>query len=517
MKILHIVGVIVACLFIQACSPKTETSYTEQDFANAPISLAQAEQIFDYAYPQVIMKISQDVMQTVPFRQKVGLNHFIHFDHLAGPKQRAVVLANRNTLYSVGWVDLSQGPVIFETPDMGDRYYVMPLLDAWSNTFRSLGSRTTGQGAQKYVIVRAGWDGDLPHGYEVIISPTDMVWITGRIQADSAEDAVLAAELQDEYRLMTYQEFKGEGDPFVDYKPAFKALSVRRPVPYSLKMSAEDFYDTFFAMWANNPSPEADRGFLDMMGVLPDQGGGGPVTRFSDLAPDVQKVLTAGLKAKQAAYRKAFYEGTEQTEPWIFNLDPRMGNWGTEFSRRAYWCMWGLGTNIVEDAVYGVTQLDQDLIALNGANIYRIHFAPGETPPTEAFWSVTTYDAEGYLEENGLDRYDLGSNHTLRYNIDGSLDFFLSHTPPSDTKLNWVPAPKGDFKILLRVYWPDEAILDGGWALPPIEKVTSFAQDMPQDTIYFDQQEKRWRDDTGICHSCTPENGFGEDGKLLAQ
>ena len=149
-----------------------------------------------------------------------------------------------------------------------------------------------------------------------------------------------------------------------------------------------------------------------------------------------------------------------------------MGNWGIEFGRRAYWAMWGLGTNISQDAVYGVTQLDSELRALNGQNTYRIRFEPGELPPTNAFWSVTSYDVEGYLERNAVDRYSLGSNHRLSFNEDGTLDLFLTHSEPAGEGMNWVPAPAGDFKILLRIYWPKRKVLEGNWSLPDVELVS---------------------------------------------
>ena len=407
---------------------------TERSAATV-IAQADAEAIFDYAYPLVIMKISQDLMLTVPLRPRTDPNHFIHFRRLAQPEQRAVVLGNRNTLYSVGWLDLSQGPVVFEIPDMGDRYYVMPLLDAWTNTFESLGSRTTGQGAQTYLIANADFDGDVPDDATLITSPTNMVWITGRIQADSAEDAKAAVALQDAFTLMTLQERDTGIDPLDGFEPDFTFAKVGLPVPYSLRMEAQEFYDTFFKMWAANLGPMEDADMLDLFTRSGLELGDTP--RFSDLSADLQSALEQGLKAKQTEYAKAFYDGTAQSEAWLFNIDPGMGDWGTDFARRAYWAMWGLGTNISKDAVYGVTQLDSDLAPLQGENTYLIRFEPNTLPPTNAFWSVTNYDIEGYLERNPMDRYSLGSNHDLSYNADGSLDIYLSHTRPDEEPLNW--------------------------------------------------------------------------------
>ena len=132
--------------------------------------------------------------------------------------------------------------------------------------------------------------------------------------------------------------------------------------------------------------------------------------------------------------------------------------------------MWGLGANLVEDAVYGVSQLDADLAQMRGESLYRIHFDADELPPTNAFWSITTYDNEGYLEANEFDRYSLGSNHDLTFNADGSLDIYLSNVRPAGIS-NWTPTPVEEFKVLLRIYWPHESVLAGKWSLPPIERM----------------------------------------------
>lgn len=432
------------------------------------LSVQDAEAIFDYAYPLVIMKISQDMMFTAPFRPPSHPNQFIHFKRLAMPKNRAVVLGNRNTLYSVGWVDLSKGPVHFEIPDMGSRYYVMPLLDAWTNTFRSLGSRTTGQGAQKYLLVNASWQGQAPDGYEVIFCPTNMVWITGRIQADTPEDALAAGLLQNAYRLHTEQKATGNGDPFVGFEPTYKAIEVKKPVPFSLQMTAENFYNQFLRQWLTNPSPEEDAPMLALLakaGMPSDT-----KSTFANLPMKTQQILGEGLANKQKAYITAFYQGDKQETPWIFNRE-QMGTWGTDYSRRAYWAMWGLGANLVEDAVYGVSQLDATGQPLDGSGTYKLHFAAKDIPPTNAFWSVTAYDQDGYLEANDQHRYSLGSNHKLTYNADGSVDLYLAGKRPANENHNWVPSPQGHFKVLLRIYWPKSEALNGAWDIPPLKKL----------------------------------------------
>ncbi|MEM9622837.1 MAG: DUF1214 domain-containing protein, partial [Pseudomonadota bacterium] len=192
--------------------------------------------------------------------------------------------------------------------------------------------------------------------------------------------------------------------------------------------------------------------------------------RFEDLPVAVQQRLDAALQTKQQEYLAAFYQGTAQRESWTFNRE-QMGVWGTDYEHRAYWAMWGLGANLVEDAVYGVTQLDTQLQPLRGESVYRLRFPAGQTPPTSAFWSVTAYDIEGYLEANDQHRYSLGSHHDLQYNADGSLDLHLSARRPANETVNWVPTPAAEFKVLLRIYWPGAEVLDGTWQIPALEAV----------------------------------------------
>ena len=230
---------------------------------------------------------------------------------------------------------------------------------------------------------------------------------------------------------------------------------------------ANDFYNEFFKAWITNPPSEADEAIIKL---LQKAGVERHYTRsFESLTQPVIDQLTAGLHNKQISYLDAFYKGDAQTTPWIFNIQ-RMGTWGSDYARRAYWAMWGLGANLVEDAVYGVSQLDSDMQQMMGDQVYKLHFEANDLPPTSAFWSVTTYDNEGYLEKNELNRYSLGSNHDIEYNTDGSIDIFLSNKRPNNVS-NWTPTPVAEFKVLLRIYWPGEEVLRGAWALPPIMKV----------------------------------------------
>lgn len=434
----------------------------------SPEQLAQT--LADYAYPLVIMKISRDLMVNSSLRQKTTDNHLILFTQLAQPENTAVVLGNRDTLYTVAWIDLSKGPVAFSTPDMGDRYYVMPLLDAWTNTFQSFGSRTTGQGAQLYILYRKGDAKPNVPGYEPIEAPTSMVWLTGRIEVQGDDDLSAAQGIQSQFKVITFEQALTGADPFGDVEPEFIGADIGLPVPYSLKMSAEQYYNTFFDMLRTNPPLDADQSFVEAISKnLFDMGS---VDAFSDIESSVQELLRAGLKKQQDYLQATFTKGSAQKAPWILNKQ-EMGTWGVDYSTRAYWAVWGLGANLVEDAVYGVTQLDADLQQLSGDNRYEMHFDAGDIPQVRGFWSLTAYDIEGYLEENQWKRYQVGQNYNIQTDDDGRLRIVLSSDKPGDiNEENWLPVPKGDFKLLFRMYWPEPSVLAPSYELPAIGRIT---------------------------------------------
>jgi hypothetical protein len=107
-----------------------------------------------------------------------------------------------------------------------------------------------------------------------------------------------------------------------------------------------------------------------------------------------------------------------------------------------------------------------------GPNKYTLHFERGATPPANAFWSVTLYDAEGFQVANSLNRFALSSWMPLKFNVDGSLDlYFQNESPGKEKEANWLPAPKAAFNLLIRIYSPKSEALTGRWNPPPVTKV----------------------------------------------
>jgi hypothetical protein len=165
---------------------------------------------------------------------------------------------------------------------------------------------------------------------------------------------------------------------------------------------------------------------------------------------------------------------------WSMNTDT-MGVYGNYYLKRAIIAQYGLGANLPEDAIYPANLADSTGQPLNGANAYAIHFDKGATPPVDAFWSITLYDAQGYQAANPLNRFALSSWMPWTYNADGSLDlYFQNESPGAEKEANWLPAPKGPFNLTMRLYAPRSEALTGRWNLPAVTQVDAVVNVMPQ-------------------------------------
>jgi hypothetical protein len=134
----------------------------------------------------------------------------------------------------------------------------------------------------------------------------------------------------------------------------------------------------------------------------------------------------------------------------------------------------GIGGNSVQEAMYPIYAVDAAGQKLDGANRYTMHFAPGQLPPVNAFWSLTMYELpQSLLVANPINRYLLNSPMLPQFvkDADGGLTFYIQNdSPGKDKEPNWLPAPKGPFIAAMRLYWPKEAALDGSWKAPPMTK-----------------------------------------------
>jgi hypothetical protein len=414
-----------------------------------------------YGYAPVAMVATRAIQTAVPDNSKQGQAPINQFDYqrvLTTPSDRLVIRPNADTLYTTAWLNLGSEPIVLHVPDTAGRYYLIPMLDAYSNQFASVGSRTTGTGEGNYAIVGPRWRGSVPESVNgVIHAPTNTVWMIGRTLVNGESDLQDAVAVTSQYKLIllsSYPQFLRNGTytpptgvPVTSPNPDF----VASPVTTSLGFSKPEFFDVLAKYALENPPSQQ---FLQASVLVLDG--------FLH-----QNQLTSGVVSEASSAMYNELQATAKNENgWSFHLN--IGNYGTEYLLRAAVTKFGFGTNVPEEAVYMSTDEDITGASLSGTSSYVIHFAPGQTPPEKGFWSVTVYGQDGFFVENAIHRYDVGSQTGLVNNPDGSLDIFLQAAEPQTMQSNWLPVPAASFNLTLRIFWPDQSVLDGTWVPPTL-------------------------------------------------
>jgi hypothetical protein len=417
-----------------------------------------------YFYPLVMMDVTRRQSINTPAGTKAGFgapNEFHHFRAFPTADMRAVVRPNFDTLYSLAWLDLTAGPVILHAPDTDNRYYMLPLLDMWTDVFATLGKRTTGTVAQDVVIAGPGYTGDLPAGLAVIAAPTPHVWIIGRTQTNGPADYDAVHKVQDGYGITPL------GKPVEHVVDAGCDISTEPPQTVN-SMSAVDFFSYAANLLTTNPPHGSD---FDQLARIANLGiAAGRAFDADGFSAEQRAEIDAGYAAAQHDMRPALPTLGASVNGWI-TFTETMGVYGNYYFKRAVVALIGLGSNPPEDAVYPLLITDADGNATTGDNDYTIHFDADKLPPVSAFWSVTMYDADGFQVANELDRFAIGDRDPLTYNADGSLDLYLQHTKPGPQhEPNWLPAPLAPFGLTMRLYAPKREVITGQWHPPPVHR-----------------------------------------------
>jgi hypothetical protein len=447
--------------------------------ANRTISVTEPEAVeigteaYVYGYPLVTMEMTRRVMTNVatPDGKHAPMGQFAMMREYPTAAFHDVTAPNADTLYALAWLDLSREPYIFSIPDAQGRYYLMPMLDAWTNVFQVPGKRTTGTKAQKYAITGPTWRGTLPAGATEYKSPTDLVWILGRTYCTGTpEDYKEVHAFQDKLSLVplsaygkSYSPPAGRVDPSIDMKTA-----VRGQVD---ALDAEAYFKLMTDLMKNNPPAVADAPIMARMsriGIVP-----GQTFDITKLEPATAAALQQVPKLAAQKIMASFASTGTLVNGWGIML--KTGEYGNDYLDRAFITGIGLGANRPEDAVYPTSLTDADGKPYDGANKYAMHFDKGDLPPVQGFWSLTMYNAELFFVDNPLNRYTLSERNKFKFNPDGSVDLYLqAANPGADKESNWLPAPDGRFIPMLRLYWPKEtapSILNGTWKPPAVQQV----------------------------------------------
>jgi hypothetical protein len=439
---------VVACGKTEAPPPPPKAPVVVAPTVNEEMKRAATE-VYVYALPLVLMDLTKQV-QTA----KAPVNTFQ--SRRGGASAAAeVVDPNPDVLYSEAWLDLTREPIVLSVPDTRGRYYVMAMLDAWTNVFQSTGKRTTGTKKGDFAIVGPKWKGELPNDVDEIKAPTDMVWLLGRTESNGRADEAAVAKLVEQYKLTPLGQWR---------KKTGHAPAATPPGG-----DVQTFFTRFAALLPGNPPAKEDAAVvatIKKLGIVAGQ----PFTTSKLDAASAKGVEDGAKGALDAIVAAAKGSVGDLRNGWTIHWDE--GRYGTNYGLRAVIAWLGLGANAPEDAIFPSTHLDAGGHPLSGAYKYVLHFDKGKTPPTDGFWSLAMYNDKQSFVANPLDRHAIGDRDKLKFNADGSLDLYLqSEDPGRDNESNWLPAPKGNFSVILRVYWPKQELLDRSWTPPAIKRV----------------------------------------------
>ena len=427
-------------------------------------------QAYMYLYSLVTVDLTRKQLTNVerPEGIHAPMNAFASLGEYPTAEMKVVVRPNFDTLYSSAWLDLTKEPMIVSAPNTDGRYYMLPMLDMWTDVFASPGWRTTGTEAQSWAIVPPRWTGKLPNGVGRIDAPTPYVWIIGRTKTDGPADYDAVHKIQAGYKITPLsrwgkpaQPVTGKIDPAVDMKTPPKIQVDTMPAGRFFSYAAE--------VLKLQPPHLTDQPIVALMrriGIEP-----GKSFDIDKAEPTVRHALETAPEDAQRLMAWKLKTLARVVNGWSMNTDT-MGVYGDYYLKRAIVTQLGLGANVPEDAIYPINLADATGKPLDRANKYTLHFDKGMTPPASAFWSVTLYDQEGYQVANPLNRFAISSWMPLHFNPDGSLDlYFQNESPGADKEGNWLPAPKGPFNLTMRLYAPRSEALTGQWNPPPVVKV----------------------------------------------
>jgi len=381
----------------------------------------------------------------------------------------AITAPNNDTYYSFLWMDLNSEPLVVTIPAIPkDRYYVLQLEDINGLNFDYIGSRATGYKGGTYLVAGPEWKGETPKGIDKVFrSETPFNFMLGRILVRGKEDHKNVMKIIKQYNVQPLSAFEGKAAP--------KAIKVDFPAYDSKKATSADFISYFnFMLNYQNIHPDDQKYFDEFVKIEIAKGN---TFDKSKIKPEILKAIEEGVKEGHAAIIERKKTTGKMVNNWSF-IGEAFGNRARMQDKnllKAAGAATGLFGNDKEEASNFSGTLDSEKNQLNCSNgvKYTIRFEKGQTPPVNAFWSMTMYKLpEVLFIHNPINRYSISDRTKgIKFAKDGSLTLYIqSENPGGELENNWLPAPEGPFMLGLRIYYPKPAIYKGEWVPPTINK-----------------------------------------------
>ncbi len=430
---------------------------------------AIAKEAYVYGYPMVDgYRVQYDFFvdrQNPQF--KAPFNQISNMARVFTPEDTTIVSPNSDTPYSMVDMDLRTEPIVLTVPAIEkERYFSIQLIDLYTFNFDYIGSRTTGNDGGSFLIAGPGWKGEIPKGVKKVFhSETELVLAVYRTQLSKPDDIDNVKKVQAGYKVQPLSEFLAASAP-----KAAPAIDFMKPLTPEAQKTSPEFFNVLnfiLTFCPTDPSETELMARFAKLGV-----GAGKNFDAGKLSPEMKTAVEQGMAdawAEFADFKAKRFDTGKVTSGDVFGTRQYLKN---NYLYRMAAAVIGLYGNSKQEAIYPFYGVDSDKQPLDGTKHYTMHFAPGELPPVNAFWSVTMYDLPGhFLVANPLHRYLINSPMLpqLKRDADGGLTLlFQNESPGPDKESNWLPAPKGPFFMAMRLYWPKEEALDGKWTAPPL-------------------------------------------------
>lgn len=437
-----------------------------------PVSslVEQALLAYVYGYTPLYFDVSMKTYTNVekpsenPNQMWAPVNQFFHGRRQQTSENTMGVAPNSDTLYTMAYLDLSKGPVIWHLPAWPGHYYVCPIHNQWADNI-SVGNRTNpGPIEVDYAVTGKDWHGSLPPGVRRIQMDSNHAMILCRIRQDFDPASLVSAhEFQDGMTLTPLSAWRKGArytPPVGTVDPAISPWMGKTVPQQILAMDPQTFFSRVAQVLSINPPTQEDAeavAVLRSFGIVQ-----GQPFDFSKLSPEKQDALRQALILGPPLLKRALGNLGPRVNGWPYAL--AVGRYQEHYLKRAAAAQFGFSGNMMEDNMQSINLHDASGMQLNGDQRYTIHFAPGMTPPVDGFWSFTVYTAGTYDIFAPKGRNPIGNHdktNPLHFNPDGSLDIYVQPEPTGDPAKdrNWLATPKGtDFMVYFRTYGPHPEI-----------------------------------------------------------
>ena len=400
---------------------------------------------------------------------KAGWNEIVNIPRVYTHEDRAIQTPNSDTPYSWLALDLRTEPMVLTVPPIEEeRYFSIQLIDLYTHNFAYIGSRATGNDGGRFLVTGPGWKGEVPEGItKKIESETELLLAVYRTQLFNPDDLEKVKEIQQGYEVQPLSAFLDEPAP----KAAPEINFIEPLSAEEIKTSPEVFEQLNFVLQfcPTHPSEEELMNRFAKLDI-----GAGKTFDMEAFSPEIQEAIELGITDAWDDFDK-FKEKVDAGEVGSGDVFGTREHLQNNYLYRMAAAVLGIWGNSEAEAIYPTYYIDAEGEPLDGTNDYILHFEPGKLPPVNAFWSLTMYERPAsLLVANPLDRYLLNSTMMDDFvrDDDGGITLYIQHdSPGADKEANWLPAPEGPFSATVRLYWPEEEALGGGWQLPPLEQV----------------------------------------------